>query len=63
MLIHSLVGCAFYGAFASKIIAVRDHGLPGWVLPVVGGTVFTLLVGVWWTSSFWFFTNIEFPGF
>jgi mono/diheme cytochrome c family protein len=25
VLIHSLVGCAFYGAFASKIIAVRDR--------------------------------------
>ncbi len=34
-----------------------------WALPVAGGTVFTVLVVIWLTSSFWFFTSIEFPGF
>lgn len=63
VLIHSLIGCLFYGAFAAKVLAVRNHNLPGYVLPVVGGLVFTALVVVWLTSSLWFFTTIEFPGF
>ena len=52
---HSLFGCAFYGAFATKVLAVRSHRMPGWALPVVGGLVFTVLVLLWLTSSFWFF--------
>lgn len=63
ILIHSTVGCFFYGAFAAKVVAVRSHHLPSWVLPVVGGTVFSALVLMWLTSSLWFFTNVEFPGF
>ena len=63
ILAHSLLGCAFYGAFVAKVLFVRANSLPGWALPVAGGTVFTILVGIWLTSSFWFFTTIEFPGF
>jgi len=63
ILVHSIVGCFFYGAFAAKVFAVRSDNLPSWVLPVMGGTVFSALVLIWFTSSFWFFTNIEFPGF
>lgn len=62
-LAHSLMGCAFYGAFTTKVLVVRNHSLPGWVLPAMGGTVFTMLVGLWLTSSLWYFTNIAFPGF
>ena len=61
--VHSLVGCMFYGAFASKVLAVRTKRLPGWTLPVIGGITFTLLVVLWTTSSLWFFQNREFPGF
>ena len=53
----------FYGAVVSKVLAVRSRDLAGWVLPVLGGTVFSALVLIWFTSSFWFFTNVEFPGF
>lgn len=56
--VHSAVGCLFYGAIVVKVGAVRSRRLPGWALPVVGGTVFTLLVAVWATSSLWFFTAI-----
>jgi hypothetical protein len=63
VLIHSLVGCLFYGAFISKVVIVRHDRLPGWVLPWAGGVVFTSLVALWLTSSFWFFTTVEFPGF
>ena len=61
--VHSVAGCLFYGAFASKVLAVRTKRLPGWVLPVIGSITFTLLVVLWTTSSLWFFQNREFPGF
>jgi hypothetical protein len=61
VLIHSLLGCLFYGAFAAKVVVVRSHSLPGWALPVAGGTVFTVLVAVWLTSGFWFITTNGFP--
>ena len=62
-LAHSLFGCFFYGAFATKVLVVRAKGLPGWALPVAGGAVLTALVGVWLTSSLWYFTTVDFPGF
>ena len=57
VLLHSLLGCIFYGAFTIKVLAVRVHGLPGWTLPMVGGLVFAVLVGIWLTSSVWYFTS------
>lgn len=55
VLIHSFFGCTVYGAFASKILIVRLHRFPGWVLPTAGGILFTTLVGAWYTSALWFF--------
>jgi hypothetical protein len=63
VLVHGLLGCLFFGALAAKVLLVRSRGLPGWALPAAGGTVFTALIGVWLTSSFWFFTNVGFPAF
>jgi len=60
--IHGLLGSLFFGALAAKVLLVRSRGLPGWALPVAGGVVFTSLIGVWLTSSFWFFTTVSFPG-
>ena len=60
---HSLFGCAFYGAFTVKVLAVRSRRMPNWTLPVVGGLVFALLVGLWFTSSLWFFDHSGFPSF
>ncbi len=57
VLVHSLAGCLFYGAFLAKVLAVRIEGLPGWSLPVLGGLVFTALVVIFLTSSVWFFTD------
>ncbi|MBM3672371.1 MAG: hypothetical protein FJW86_09375 [Actinobacteria bacterium] len=59
--IHSIVGCIFYGAFVTKVLAVRLHGLPDWTLPVVGGLVFAALVVLFLTSSLWFFTSSDAP--
>jgi hypothetical protein len=57
VLVHSFLGCVFYGAFTVKVLAVRVHGLPDRTLPIIGGLVFVVLVGIWLTSSFWFFTS------
>ncbi len=62
-LVHSLLGCAFYGAFTTKMLSLRSTRLPGWSLPAVGGLLFTTLVGLWLTASLWFFTEVTFPGF
>lgn len=62
-LVHGLVGSIFFGALAAKVLLVRSRGLPGWALPIAGGIVFTSLIGVWLTSSFWFFTTVGFPAF
>ena len=53
--VHSFFGVAFYGAFVTKVLIVRMHRFPTWVLPLAGGLVFAALMGAWWTSSFWFF--------
>ncbi|MEW2383614.1 DUF6529 family protein [Micromonospora sp. NPDC047707] len=59
-LAHSLFGCFFFGAFTTKMLALPRRGLAGWVLPVVGGVVFTVLMLVWLTSSVWYFTTFGF---
>jgi Family of unknown function (DUF6529) len=58
---HSILGCAFYGAFATKMLVLRIDGLPRYVVPICGGLLVTLLTGLWLTSSLWFFTNVGFP--
>src|SRR3954464_9883774 len=61
VLVHSLLGCAVFGAFAAKITIVRSRGLPSLALPVAGGTMFALLVLVWYTSALWFIDHNGFP--
>jgi hypothetical protein len=61
--VHSVLGCLFYGAFAAKVLVVRGRGMPGWALPVIGGTTFALLVLLWYTSAWWFFRRSGFPSF
>ncbi|MEJ3746705.1 DUF6529 family protein [Actinomycetes bacterium KLBMP 9797] len=58
VLLHSLVGCVFFGAFTVKMLLLTRRGLAGWVLPVAGGVVFAALTGLWLTSSLWFFTTV-----
>jgi hypothetical protein len=57
VLVHSLFGCLFYGAFVAKMLLLTRSGAPKWALPVFGGIVFTGLVVLWLTSSVWFFTT------
>jgi hypothetical protein len=55
--VHSLAGCFFYGAVSAKLISVRSRGLPGWTLPLVGGTLVVLVAVLWYTSALWYFNH------
>ena len=63
ILVHSLAGCFTYGAVAAKILVVRWRGLPGWVLPVAGGTLVTVVFVLWYTAALWYFNNDSLPLF
>jgi uncharacterized protein DUF6529 len=58
---HSLLGCLFYGAFATKVTIIHMPRRAGIWLPIVGGTVFALLVLTWVTSGLWFITTSGWP--
>jgi hypothetical protein len=55
--IHSLLGSFLYGALAAKVLIVRSNGFRGWALPIAGGVLFSILLGLWLTSGFWFFST------
>ncbi len=57
VLVHSLLGCLFYGAFVAKMLALTRPNLPAKALPVLGGIVFTGLVALWLTSAQWLFST------
>ncbi len=61
VLAHSLLGCLFYGAFATKVTIIHMPGRAGIWLPVIGGTVFTLIVATWVTSGLWYITTSGIP--
>jgi hypothetical protein len=60
VLIHSVLGTFVYGVLAVKLFFVHDREHPRWTLPLVGGTLFTVLALLWSTSSFWYFTQVRF---
>lgn len=60
VLVHSILGTFVYGVFAVKIFFVHDRDHPRWTLPLVGGTLFTVLVSLWSTSALWYFTHVRF---
>ncbi len=56
--VHSLLGSMIYGAVVAKVLIVRSgNRFPGWALPVAGGTLFAVILGLWLTSSLWFFQH------
>jgi hypothetical protein len=59
--VHGELGCAFYGAYAAKMLGLRVPKLPSWGLPVLGGLVLALLVLAWATAALWFFTRSGIP--
>jgi mono/diheme cytochrome c family protein len=54
---HSLLGCAVYGGFAAKVTIVKLRRFPAPVLPIAGGTLFAVLIAVWYTSAYWLYTR------
>lgn len=59
--VHSLAGCFFYGAFLAKVLVVRSRRLPGWVLPVMGGLMVTVVAVLWYSSALWYFNGYRLP--
>ena len=57
VLAHSLLGCLFYGVFVTKMLTLRSRHVPARALPWLGGTLATILLALWLTSSLWFFTH------
>lgn len=57
VLLHSLLGCLFFGVFTVKMLVLTKRGIAGWVLPLLGGLVFTVLVATCLTSAVWYFAN------
>jgi uncharacterized protein DUF6529 len=55
ILIHSLLGSALYGTIVAKVLIVRSTRFATWVLPVAGGLLFAIILGLWLTSALWFF--------
>lgn len=60
--VHSIAGCFFYGAFAAKVVVARSRRLPGWALPVAGGTMVVLVAVLWYSAALWYFNNFDSPG-
>jgi hypothetical protein len=60
-LVHSLAGCFIYGAVAAKVLVVRWRSLPGWALPVAGGTLVSVVVVLWYTAALWYFNDHSLP--
>jgi Family of unknown function (DUF6529) len=59
--VHSLAGCFFYGAFAAKMLLVRSRRLPGWALPLAGGSLVTFVVVIWYSGALWFYAGFHLP--
>ena len=60
VLAHSLLGCVFYGAFVTKVIALHTKS-PGWLLPLAGGLVLSAIVVVVLTSAVWYLGTVGVP--
>jgi hypothetical protein len=59
--IHSVAGCLLYGAFAAKVLAVHSRRLPGWLLPLAGGTLAVVITVLWYTSALWYYNGYQLP--
>ena len=57
VLVHSILGCFFFGAFVSKMLILTREDSPGWALPALGGAVFSGLTALWMTAALWFFST------
>ncbi|WP_051951878.1 DUF6529 family protein [Actinacidiphila yeochonensis] len=62
VVIHSVAGCAFYGAFVAKVLVVRSRRLPGWLLPAVGSLLVVGIALLWYTAALWALNGDSVPG-
>lgn len=60
-LLHSLAGCLVYGALATKVLVLHGRDTPGWMLPLAGGLLFTVLVVTVLSSAGWYVTEVGLP--
>ncbi len=58
-LIHSAVGCLFFGVFSAKMLSLRLRSVPAWTLPVLGGLLAVLITTLWFTASLWYFVTFS----
>jgi hypothetical protein len=56
--VHSIAGCFLYGSFTAKVLLVHSRRLPGWTLPVAGGTLAVLVGVLWYTSAVWYYNGM-----
>ncbi len=61
--VHSVAGCFLYGAFVAKVVLVRSPNwrVPGWALPLLGGTLVAIVAVLWYTSALWYFNDFKLP--
>ena len=57
VMIHSLLGCLFFGIFTVKMLVLPKKDMPGWLLPTLGGLAFAALTGIWLSSAYWYFST------
>ncbi|MEE4540495.1 DUF6529 family protein [Streptomyces sp. V4-01] len=60
--IHSVAGCALYGAFVAKVLVVRSRRLPGALLPIVGSLLVIGIALLWYTAALWVLGGYSVPG-
>jgi len=58
--VHSIAGSFIYGVLAAKLLVIRWKHYPHWVLPMLGGSLASVLTVLWLTSALWYFTNVRF---
>ena len=60
VMVHSILGCFLYGVFVAKMLLLTRKSTPSWAVPLFGGVLLAAFVGIWSTSSLWFFQNAGF---
>ncbi|MFD5448253.1 DUF6529 family protein [Streptomyces sp. NPDC127100] len=60
--LHSVAGCALYGAFVAKVLVVHSRHLPGWTLPVAGSALFCAVGVLWYSAALWALNGSAVPG-
>ena len=58
-----MAGCFLYGAFVAKVVLVQSQSwrVPGWALPLLGGTLVATVAVLWYTSALWYFNDFKLP--